>query len=361
MTRGKAWLYAVAGLLGAVLMATVPMFVQHHVALLRQGGTEDILLGLPLLAWTRAHTGWDLQTQLWWGWALAVVVGAFVVAAFEWITRRFLDPADDAWTCIGWSLRTWRGGLLWWSMLAVAAGLGGAIAWIGPPIDDEMTFLLALLPLAAVMILLPFITWNADNLRVGPPPVRWRARWPGWPVLVAIVAFKAAGWACGRIEDAMPGSAGEDSAPFWVDVALWFPCLVLQLVLLLAWLGHSRWRDAGSLLRSALRRRVLGPWVAFDLRWMIVGAMVALPVIPLAVVLIFLVPELQDAVGAAGFDPGWRAWVALLRWFAAWWWLVVIALVVVLSWFASAAIARLLVQVGATREPTHGDGSPAPR
>jgi hypothetical protein len=359
MTRGKAWLYLVAGILGAALLATVPMFVQHHAALLRQDGTEDILLRLPLLAWTHAHTGWDLPTQLWWGWALAMVGGAIVVVGFEWIARRLLDPGDDSWSCITWSLRAWRGGLPWWSALAIAVALAAGILWITPDDSELPWFALAGIPIVAVLLSLPFLTWNLASLRAARPPTRWRPRWPGWPVVLAIVLAKSAGWAYGQAENALlSGSNGRTALA--IDLLLWLPLLVLQVVLLLAWLDRSRWRDACSLLRSALRLRVVGPWVAFELRWLLLGGIVALPVIPLAAVLIFLVPQLQDAVGPAGFDPGWRAWVAMLRWFAAWWWLVVIAAGVVVGWFALIAPARLLVQVGATREPMDGNNAPAP-
>jgi hypothetical protein len=109
-------------------------------------------------------------------------------------------------------------------------------------------------------------------------------------------------------------------------------------------------KDGDDLLRTAMRRRVLAPVVAFDLRMSLLTGMLALPLLPVSMLLIFVVPQLQDTLsGNGGLGPAWDAWVRASRWISEWWWMLVVALVVPFSWYLLVAQARLLVQVSATR------------
>jgi hypothetical protein len=372
--RPKAWLYFIAGLAGSAMLVTVPLFMQASAGALHADGMDDVLLSLPLVSSVHARTGWSFTAQLWWGFSILVCGYAALVATCEWIIRRWLDRDDEAWTCILWALGSWRGWLPWFAALAAAGGLAASAVWLLPESWGPVLMVLMVLPVAAVVLALPFTTWNLDNLRAPRPPRTWRARWPGATPVLAVIALQVAGLAYEGIAQEMSGPGRSVVAlEFFFDLVLWIPLLILETVVLLAWLDRARFSDRDALLRTAMQRRILAPVMAFDLRMALLSGMLTLPILPISMLLIFVVPQLQETYGSpSAFGPGWYAWLVAARWVAKWWWTAVIVLFVPLGWYLLVAKARLLVQVDAigrqdaeamagsrATPPSHPDSAPA--
>jgi hypothetical protein len=348
--RAKTRLYAIAGLAGGAMLVTVPMFMQAFAGALHASQTDDVLLSLPLLSWVHARTGWNLTVQLWWGFAIVVCGYAALVAACEWIIRRWLDRDDDAWTCVLWALGSWRGWLPWLGVFTAGTAVALGVSWLLRDSRGAVPVMLIWLPVVGVVVALPFTTWNLDNLRSPRPPRRWRARWPGAAPVLAIIAVQIAAWIT-RIVSSETHISGAGAVVLGLafNLLLWVPLLILDTVLLLAWLERARMKDGDDLLRKAMRSRVLAPVVAFDLRLSLLTGMLTLPVLPISMLLIFIVPQLQETLGGqGGFGTAWSTWVVAARWISRWWWMTVVALAMPFLWYLLVAHARLLVQVGAT-------------
>jgi hypothetical protein len=286
--------------------------------------------------------------------ACALLLAAYAALAIglERLSNR-LDPADDAWSSVVWAFGAWRGGLRWTAWCVLATALGAGLFWALPDNWGIFAMVFGALPLLAFALWLPFLAWNRDSLVGDRVPRRWPSRWPGAAPVVAFVGVEVAG----RIFDDAFDTL-DYSASLALDAVLWIPLLVLNAVVLLAWLDRATFRDGRRLFRQVWRRRVVGPLVIRDLRIGLVLSILMLPVLPIYALQIFLVPQVEEILGA--FTPGWAAAVAASRGITQWWWLIVLALAVPLAWIALVYSARLLLQVtGSATPPTRPDSGPA--
>ena len=108
--------------------------------------------------------------------------------------------------------------------------------------------------------------------------------------------------------------------------------------------------DAVGQLRLALRPRLIGAALVQQLRFGAIFAAIVLPILPMTLLLIFVVPQVEDVRQHAGGDLGpiWSTWVAGARWFRDFWW----TLVLPTAWFLLVAANRLLVQLGVVAAAT---------
>jgi hypothetical protein len=328
----------------------VPLFVQHFAVPICNSGIEDVILRLPGFAWVHAQTGWRLAAQLWCASAILMLSYVGAVVMFEGPLRRRLDPGDDAWTSLLWALASWRGWVRWLPLLAAAAALGLGAFHSLPSAWEFVSFLTVVFAGSAVWLVLLLMTWNVENLRPVRPPARWPTRWPGMQPLAALIALMIGHGLYKQLTHMTGGNVSAGSFVLWlaIEAALWIPLLVLDTVVLLAWLERAGLREGDALLRMVLRRQVLGPVVAFDVRILLLTSTFVAPILLISLTQIFVVPQLEEFLRAdGGLGPVGDSWVATNRWFIQWWWPVTVVADLTLAWFVLVAHARLLVQLGA--------------
>ena len=329
-------------------LALGPAYLQSFHAQIAGSGLDAVLAQLPPVAWVHARTGLEWLPQLWIGAVLAPLSIFALVMLVEASIRRFgLDRGGDAWSSLCWALRTWRGWLSWLALVALAAAVGVGVAWLLP----DLWFVLGFLPPAIVLLATPFMTWNADNLRPAISPALWWPRWPGFVAVAAFVLERVLSWG---IDKGLDSADASFAASILVDIALWVPLAIVSVFCLRVWLVRAGLRDGVAHLRAALRPRVLLPVLVQQFRLGAIAVPLLLPVIPFAALMVFVVPQVEDAVRHAGGEPGvtWLALIAAARWVSDWWW----CLVLPLPWFVLVAMGRLQVQLGVLHDETPASG-----
>jgi hypothetical protein len=310
-------------------------------------GWEPFVLGggIPLLGDIHRFTGLGLVALSWIAPAVVALLVAGVLFAVESIAwRHRIDPRDDAWSTLVWSLRSWRAWLPW--------GVGAcALAIIGESLRaldlargtvEAWKFVLAL----PLFLLLPFLAFNPANVDRYEPPSRLRLHWPGWRV--ASIYF-AVSLLIGVLGSAVRGS-GTGILGLGFAVVLWIPFLALQTTVSLAWLGCLTQVNQG--LRRVWAAPAFRTVILQDLRisaWLMLG--IGGPVVVVAFLGIYLLPAAEAALAKGQvLPPFWEALARLQsRPYAGWTGRILDPF----EWFLVAAYARLLV-VG-FRPPTHAE------
>lgn len=360
--RGKRALLVAIALLCVSGLWLLPWFLtDFHAAFFNLPGLEArYVQAIPPFRWAHALTGIELMPQLWlWPLAMAIVVFVLLLV-LEWVIWKLgIDPADDAWTSLLWSLGSWRGWLAW--MVGVVA-LSLLAAGIASLFDDAVAGVVGATALmAAVTLSLPFFAYNADSAALACPPPLWKPRWPGWfPVLAGIIVLVV------LIGIALVGDFLDDGVfkgmQLGLELATW-PLLALLIGGLAA-----LWLDRGRSFRKQGWDKVR-PWPRLrrimlqDVRlYMVLGLAIGGPVLAAAVMNIFFVPDAASYLEGRGKDLPFvwdmlaRAGRAARDYQHA---------LVLLEWFPAVALARLLVQMGvvglqpASTPPTHPDFGPA--
>jgi hypothetical protein len=343
-------LHVLVCVLAWLLMSVVPLFAQVHAREFAATRLEEVLFHLiKPLAWIKSTTGLDLVAQMWIVAALVPLAMLAVVTLLEWLVRRWrLDEHDDSWTSIGWALRTWRGWLQWLGLVAAGAAIGSTALLL-----PGNWWLIGVVPVALAFLTISFLAGNADNLAPAEPPGRWRLRWPGaFAVVVAIVEI-AGGELFDRLVDTVDPGLLADAL---IAIVLLVPSIVISLFASITWLRRAPPTQARAMLRTALSRRLIVVSIVQGLRvgTLVVPLLVAL--LPIALLQIFVVPQVEYALRHVGrdFSPFWSATFAVAPQVQAWWW----AALLPLAWFAVVAPNRLLVQLGALSDEADAVASP---
>jgi hypothetical protein len=347
---------AVAICLGLLV---VPAFVEqfHAQFFPDQAFREAAWWDYAPLAWLRRNTGLGLLPLLWLLPAAVALAWFAVMLAFEGLAWRLrLDRGDDAWTSFTWALRSWRAWLRWLLRAALWAALG-LIALALP----ERWRLAGTVPGVVALASLPFLAFNAVNLRPASPPVRFRMRWPGaWPFAVGVVGIVLM-----EAADLLAKLSGK----LWVVLPVWVVSLAIAAFLLVGWMDRSPPSRWAANLHRATRPRVMGAMATQGLRLGLVVIALWLVLLPAAVLLLHTFGDFNGALATwirAGVPTTAEGGVVEVARFAtSWWWLGLMALFALpatpLTWFAAVGSGRLLVQLGAVcRDPGSITDNPGP-
>jgi hypothetical protein len=342
--RPKASAYVALALAVCLGLLVVPAFVaQFHAQFFPdQAFRESAWWSYAPLDWLRRRTGLGLRPLLWLLPGAIALAWFGVMLAFEGVAFRLrLDRADDAWTSFTWALRSWRAWLRW-LLRAALWSLLGLLALALP----ERWRLAGTVPGVVALASLPFVAFNADNLRSTEPPARFRMRWPGaWAFasgVVGIVAMEAA--------ELFARLSGHPL----VVLPVWLASLAIAAFLLIGWMERSppsRWAPN---LHRATRWPVMGAMATQGLRLGLVVIALWLVLLPAAVLLLHTLGDFYGAlerwVRAGVPTTPERGVVEVARFATSWWWLGLMALFALpatpLTWFAAVASGRLLVQLG---------------
>jgi hypothetical protein len=357
--RSKAAVYfALLGIaaLGVILF---DLFMQRYLLLIYRGIDGSVLMHRTPLHQVRVLTGWGAVAQVWfWSSMVLFALGSLAVAFESLIWRLRMDPLDHAWTSMAWALRAWRPALAW------IASFGASILVIvlGDP-QTPVGLWLCVAPALVLFAMLPFVALDSHQLVRDRPAALWLPRWPGWLALANAIACLVAILLLDAANEAAWGNAhgGARFARFAVAMALWWFGLVWGAACIAQWLYHARRPPP---LRRIHRWDVLAPLVVQQSRAFVFALFVAAPIVLLAVLLIYYIPQVEEWAHERGnqLPQPWLAFAQVARWFSAWWWLVVLTVV---PWFALVMPARLLVQLGLAGDPsslrpaTHPDCDPA--
>lgn len=255
----------------------------------------------------------------WWATALATGMLAF---ALMWVLLQLYRRCDrdgDAIMAVRWSLSSRRlNALVLIALAAVPVTMFGSLddvaAWLGD-IDPGLSrfFLqwwwLGLLAIVAVLELsLPFCLLNPHTLSRSRFERWWRPFWPGVLAVVVGIAVGLATQVSGIVYDGdrIVGMGGWRWPLIVVqDIALG----AAQLAALALWLNRGTWRTSGAALSRAFRFDVLRRWVALELFWLAMTAVVAVPVLSLTVFDVYLSPQFVEweRSGAVEIPPVLRA------------------------------------------------------
>jgi hypothetical protein len=292
--------------------------------------------GVAVIAQIRAETG-----LAWWmlAWVFPLVYPIAVFAliwSFE-AAAVVLDPRDASSAALRWSLRgpvallavTFASALLLASGMALVTALtseGGKAAVLA----------------ASPLLLLPFFIWNVELVSSEAPRLaNLRPRWPG--IRVVLLAFAAVCFL-----GLLAVYAGAE-----VEGLLWPLVFLVMLAVQLSWL--RRGDSVRSTLVSALSPRVFLPMFVFHVRAFALVALLLLPIVPLALFLLYLAPMLEDQLVAAPL--GTASWlVSSSRFAVSWWWALVMVVLGIAQWIWTiwvwtAGSARVLERLGLVPGP----------
>jgi hypothetical protein len=328
------WIVLVA-LLSSTGLLLLALYLHDFPA--ERDGWEPFVLGgrIPFLGDIHRVTGLGLAALAWIAPAVLALLVAAVLFAVEFIAWRYrIDPRDDAWSTLAWSLRSWRAWLPWGLGVCALAIVGESLHALDLTHSAAETgkFLLVL----PVWLLLPFLAFNPANVATDAPPARLRPHWPGWRV--ASIYF-AALLLVGALGSAARGS-GTGILGLGFSVVLWIPLLALQTTVSLAWLGYLTQVYQG--LRRVWAAPAFRTVILQDLRistWLLQG--LGGPAVVVAILGIFLLPAAEATLASGqGLPPFWQAVAALqARPHAGW----IARIPEPFEWFLVAAYARLLV------------------
>jgi len=347
----KAPVYLALLAIAALGVLLFDLFMQRYLLEIYRGIDESVLMHRTPLHQVRALTGWGAVPQVWLWSVLPLVVLAALAVVFEclvWFLR--MDPTDDAWTSLTWAVHAWKPALPWMTAL----GLCFVVAFAA---GDGL--LLGLVPVLVLFVVLPFLALAPDQLGRDRPVVVWLPRWPGWLALGSAVACLVVMPLLDAASEALPDGArgSERFVHFALVAALWWLGLVWTVAWMSQWLSYPHRAPSWRRIHAW---RVLAPVVVQQLRALVLGSFVAVPILLLAVLLIFYIPQIEFLAQERGgqLPQPWFAFAWISRWTSTWWWVVVLTVV---PWFALTIPARLLVQLGfvAPTPPTHPDCDPA--
>ena len=298
---------------------------------------------------TRFHLPWWLLAWLF-PFAFAAAV-ALAIAAFDavlYVLR--LDPGDHAWSSLCWSLRGWLLMLLWLLLAVCAAAM---VAALGNALDAALgrgAIAFAQLPGCLFLLAVLFVGLNPAWLAAPRPSLRLSPRWPGNAPFALLVVLYVAILACIAVREGLP--------PDWSPGVLALPAAFFLLIALqLVWLGAKPAPDASlaRTARQALQPRVFLPRLVLRLRWHALFVLAILPVVPVALFLIFVLPLLEDQLAAYGccHIAAVMPFVQASRFAIMWWWALLLfalgafyGLVMPMSWLDTVSSGRLMVELG---------------
>jgi hypothetical protein len=335
--RRGLYLALLAACFASALFVPVSMQWLEH-ALGAQRGWESVA------GFARLHA--QFGTPWWllaWGFPVAY---AGAIALLLWLFEALVvalrfDPRDVSATSIRWALRGWAPALVVTIAFVVltASALGLRMLLGGGMPDASEGYVLPLL-------LLPFFAWNPE-LASAPKPAfaGLRPRWPGTLAVVVAAGAAATLWlGAGAFEKA------RESAP--VVAALGIVALLVafiaSIVVQLLWL--RRGDSPRATLVAAGAPRVVLPMLVFYARAIALMLSLLLPLLPLALQLLYLTPSLWGQIGYAPAGSADTA-VSLSRFALSYWWLVVLLVLGPTQWLWMAGVspagsARLLYLLG---------------
>jgi len=323
-----------------------------------------------MFGWLHAHAGLSLSMQLWLlpvGFVLSVALLLVLSESILYASR--VDRADHAWSSVAWSFRGWRANLVWCLaaglVLAAAAGVTWLFERAFPDVGRQLDFDVLDLPVAS---LISFFAWNAANLGKSTPPTWWPPRWPGLGTLLLAAAWIAIIFGLDSALESFgidPITNGPWSSRAVYIVALLLAGYVAESTVLVAWLNRSR-LPMLNVFGLACRWRVLGPTILQDLRLVAWVALVLLPLVPMWLLLVHILPSVEEGITPFGWDlpRRWSTAVAASRFAVSYWWALVIGMVVlskfVLTWPGVVAKGRLFVELGLVQTPSTDESQAEP-
>lgn len=275
---------------------------------------------------------------------------AFASMAIVGGLRRLLDPDRMAIDAVFWVLRSKS---LWLAtagtILLTVAGLLFRSDW-----GDDVIGGIEIVA-CVVMLLTPFLAWNAKTLRRRELSAWWRPVWPGWNAPLLALILIAGGLAADAAFFFGIFDAGWMTGP-WVVVLR--TCLgeiasfLAGLLIALAWIGRATipagWRSFLMFLRW--RRLRANLWQTLLLA--LVGVGVVIPILMATILLVYVVPQYEELAKSGGIPLSWflRTIAQLARQPSAWW----LPLAAIGGLWTSLAGGRLLVSLGAGVHPAPG-------
>lgn len=287
----------------------------------------------------------------WWPASLAVLIPVAVASltALFWIAASLfnavlarlslLGAAANAKRSIAWASRNYFCTNMLWLSIAPAALLAVALA-LGLP-ESWLFAIGAVCALAAC--LLPTLALNIDSLSATRHGFRRSLRWPGWRYaslfLAVTVVFFVGGLLMSALTPArLPWHAAADVSYYLVDAIVTGALLWLVI--------H---RAPLSAFVAELRRRAkpdfIAAWLILDLHLAVILAWLAPPLVLSMLASIYVWPQLQHTLSAAGADAGSPslAFAHLTAWMATHW----ILLALPLNTFLTMVSAKLLMEFDA--------------
>jgi hypothetical protein len=274
--------------------------------------------------------------------AIACLLALDLAELLAWALR--LDRADHAWSSLAWTARSWRAAAVWFgagTLVALALG-AAACAFVGTE-----GWIYGVLLLACWALLVPFLAGNVGNLWPARPSLLWRPGWPGWPAiavgLAMLVASELADRGLSHAATMLPESL-RPSVALANHVLLTFAKMLAAAYVAFVWLNRGRARLAPAQRRWIFRGEVLRAQLVYYLRATSL-VLVLPPLLMVAVLVVFLVPQVEDAMRAGGGPsaPVFHSAVWVARFVAEWWWVV---LAFPVFWFVVAWPSRMFVQLG---------------
>lgn len=274
---------------------------------------------------------------------------AVLAEAILWACK--LDREDMSWSSFVWGLRSAPALLSWVLLLSVA------------PVSFYLFFGLEglfwskLVLVGLCLLLSQTVTLNAKSLTVARPGLLWRPAWPGRQAFSIVVSIMLLSyplwWAEGFALDAINERS---TTIFIVAMIVSFALSLLSVIptslCLFLWLNRTSYRDARLNIRSILSRRTLGALLAYELRMLVLMLPLAGGVVAVAMLLIFVVPQVQYSLTSAGrdFPPLLMLGIKVAgEWVPEYWWMV---LGVASLWFESVICGRLYSELGLVRNHT---------
>jgi hypothetical protein len=299
----------------------------------------------------RDHLGLDILQTMFLALPLvfiALLIALTIIESLIWWLR--MDPEDRAWSSVFWALRSWKAMLLWtlplWLMPMAMAALTSELIGTG----DLWAYLGVVM--VAYLLGLPFLVLNAANYGSSGPKLIWRPAWPGGQAVMYGVLFlavyAAAEFSLNALEE-IDGISPMLAAA--IDLTILFAALRPTAFCLFVWLNRSILSPAGRGRNGPFSYRTLAALLLLQLRGeMLAFLVVGVPVVSASVLLIFVVPQLEEVLRSSGevFSPIVLGAIRLARWFGGYGELLAI---VFGSWLVMASQARLFNLLGLAGSP----------
>ena len=344
--RRRAGLLALSLWCSAWLALAPTLLHRYRDAFFGNGLTPSSVMQGPL-ALLKASFGMDIFDV-----GVAIVVIGFVLllvvlTVLEWLAWRCrFDPADLTVTSLRWTLRAVPTVIAWSFAGVVLIGIAVKLA---QPLDTIAGLVVIGTAGAIAWSILPFISLNRDELQRDVPGWFWRPAWPGWQAVVAGLALfivtVGLNWFTSDF-------LGEDSLPLSVttviDLAVFVVTLWPSSAFLYLWINRTGFSNVAGQAHRVFSWRTLAALFLIDARvtvWFLLGA--GVPILVSALLLIFVIPQVQEFNRATGEMFSWPMSLAIQvsAFFRDYWWAFAPSLLALLF----SARGRLYVLLGMVR------------